>query len=190
MQRFPRRNRGLALALLTLALAAGPSATGAKTPAIPDIAGIYEMDGDTTVEGQPDRFHVTGKLVIRQEGANCTLSVDGSFRRVEGTSGPSAISLIGNGEAKLVGHKFFGTAILQTIMSDVPGIDVSAPYMPKKFGPKLDAMAEGEVIEDGMLLFEIRSTVIGEGFTLPEGRTTVVRATRVARSPFELKKKE
>ena len=120
-----------------------------------------------------DRVVVLRKLVIRQEGANCTLSVDGSFRRVKGTSGPSAIALIGNGEAKLEGNKFFGTAILQTIMSDVPGIDVSAPYMPKKFGPKLDAVAEGEVIEDGVLLFEIRSTVLGEGFTLPEGRRTV-----------------
>ena len=75
-------------------------------------------------------------------------------------------------------------------MSEVPGVDVSAAYMPKKFGPTLDAVAEGEVVEDGVIIFEIRSTLIGEGFTLPEGRKTVVTARRVARSAFELKPKK
>jgi hypothetical protein len=50
-------------------------------------------------------------------------------------------------------------------------------------------VAEGEVLPDGALKLEIRSTVTGEGFTLPEGRKTVVIAKRVARSPHELKKK-
>jgi hypothetical protein len=45
------------------------------------------------------------------------------------------------------------------------------------------------VLPDGSIKLEIRSTVIGEGFTLPEGRKTIVVAKRVARSPTELKKK-
>ena len=40
----------------------------------------------------------------------------------------------------------------------------------------------GDVVAEGVLEFEITSTVVGEGFTLPVNRRTVVRATRVARS--------
>ena len=46
------------------------------------------------------------------------------------------------------------------------------------------------MLEDGTLVMEVRSEVIGEGFTLPEGRKTTVRATRVARKPTELKTKK
>ena len=154
-----------------------------------DIAGIYEMDGDTTVQGAPDRFHVSGKLVIRQDGGDCDIKVDGFFRRVEGSEGPASIQLIGTGEATLEGEAFAGQAELQTLMSEVPGVDVSAAYMPKKYGPMMAAVAEGKVVSEGVLEFEIRSTLRGEGFTLPEGRKTVVRATRVARKATDLKTK-
>ncbi len=174
---------------VTVLLLASPPSARAEESEIHDIAGIYEMDGDTTVEGAPDRFHVTGKLVIRQHGTDCDISVDGAFRRVEGTAGPAGVKLIGTGQAKLDGDVFTGTAKVQTLMSEVPGIDAEAAYIPKKFGPTLDAVAEGRVIADGVLEFEIRTTLIGEGFTLPEKRRTVVRATRVARSATELKKK-
>lgn len=177
--------------LIAVALAiAGARAADAPAEAaasVPDIGGIYEMDGDTTVAGSPDRFHVAGKLVIRQKGADCAISVDGTFKRTAGTSGPAGIALIGQGEATVEGESFRGKAELQTILSEVPGVDVSAAYMPKKFGPTLDAVAEGRVVGDGQLEFEIRSTVIGEGFTLPEGRRTIVRATRIARKATELK---
>ena len=176
---------GLAVVFISCLLVGAP----ASGDELPNIAGIYEMDGETTVTGQPDRFHVGGKLVIRQAGSDCTLSVDGSFRRVEGTTGPSAVALIGTGDAKLDGMRFTGNASVQTIMSEVPGVDVSAAYMPKKFGPTLEATAEGEVVEDGVIVFEISSDVVGEGFTLPAGRKTTVRATRVARSATELKPK-
>ena len=180
--------RSAHLVILTIAGGALAGAAIGDEAALPDIAGIYEMDGDTTVTGAPDRFHVAGKLVIRQKGADCTLSVDGTFKRLEGESGPAGVALIGTGEAKLDGTRFTGSAEVQTLMSEVPGVDVGAAYMPKKFGPTLDAIAEGKVVEEGILVFEIRSTVVGEGFTLPEGRTTVVRATRVARKATELKK--
>ena len=74
-------------------------------------------------------------------------------------------------------------------VGEIAGVDVKAAYMPKKFGPTLEAVALGEVVAEGVIEFEIRSTVVGEGFTLPVNRRTVVRATRVARSPLELKNK-
>ena len=168
-------------------LALTPLVASAQGAPLHDIAGIYEMDGETTVEGAPERFHVSGKLVIRQNGDECDINVDGAFRRVEGTAGPAGVNLIGTGEARLDGDRFSGNARVQTIMSQVPGVDVSAAYMPKKFGPTFDAVAEGKVVSEDVLEFELRSTLTGEGFTLPEKRRTVVRATRVARSATELK---
>ena len=178
---------GLPTVLLAAGLVAAASPATSEEPALHDIAGIYEMDGATTVEGAPDRFHVSGKLVIRQQGADCDINVDGALRRVEGTAGPAGAKLIGTGEARIDGDRFSGTAEVQTLISEVPGVDVEAAFMPKKFGPTLAAVAEGEVVEEGVITFEIRTTLTGEGFTLPENRKTVVRATRVARKATELK---
>jgi hypothetical protein len=66
---------------------------------------------------------------------------------------------------------------------------VAVPFAPRTAGPVLDATATGDVLPDGAIKLEIRSTVVGPGFTLPEGRKTIVIAKRVARSPTELKKK-
>jgi hypothetical protein len=71
----------------------------------------------------------------------------------------------------------------------VPELDVAVAFAPRIAGPVLDATAQGEVLSDGSIKLEIRSTLSGEGFTLPEGRKTIVIAKRVARSPAELKKK-
>jgi hypothetical protein len=172
------------LALLLLALAAAVRAEDA-----PDIAGIYELNGETTVENSPDRFVITGKLVVRQKGNVCTTIVEAAMRRAAGTSGPASAALIGSGEMRLDGRKLKGKAELQSLVSEVPELDVAVPFAPRTAGPILDATAEGDVLPDGSIKLEIRSMVIGEGFTLPEGRKTVVIAKRVARSPHEPKKK-
>jgi hypothetical protein len=153
-----------------------------------DIAGIYEIQGETTVEGSPDRLAITGKLVVRQKGADCTTVVEAQMRRVAGASGPVSALLIGNGDMKLAGSKLSGKAELQSVVSEVPELDVAVSFAPRVAGPILDATAEGEVLRDGTIKLEIRSTLKGEGFTLPEGRKTIVIAKRVARSAAEPKK--
>jgi len=169
------------------ALATGPLEAHAQE--IPDIAGIYEMNGEMTVEGSPDRFVITGKLVVRQDGKNCTTITEAAIRRAAGHSGPVSAALIGTGTATLEGRKFTGKSELQSLVSEVPELDVAVPFAPRTAGPVLDATANGEVLPDGSLKLEIRSTLVGEGFTLPEGRRTIVVAKRVARKPTELKKK-
>lgn len=174
--------------VLACLLASFSHAAAIAEEEVPDIAGIYQLDGETTVEGSVDQFKITGKLLIRQDGSHCITSVEGLFQRVEGASGPAAFALIGTGEAELTGRRFFGTSQTQTLISEVPGMDVQAPYMPRKFGPKLDTIAEGEVHEDGTIVVEIKTKQLsGDGFVLPEGRKTILRARRVARSPTELK---
>jgi hypothetical protein len=177
---------GIAAAALCL-LVAAPHAARAEEPL--DVAGIYEINGETTVQGSPDRFVITGKIVIRQKGTECNTIVEAMMRRAAGTSGPASAALIGNGVMKLTGNKLAGTAELQSLVSEVPELDVSVHYAPRTAGPVLDATASGEVLDDGSLKLEIRSTLHGEGFTLPEGRRTIVVAKRVARHPAELKKK-
>jgi hypothetical protein len=174
-----------AAALCTLALGRFP----AHAQEVPDIAGIYEMQGEMTVEGSPDRFVITGRLVVRQDGVNCTTITEAAIRRAAGSSGPVSAALIGTGTAKLNGRKFTGESELQSLVSEVPELDVAVPFAPRTAGPVLDATATGEVLADGSLKLEIRSTLVGEGFTLPEGRRTIVVAKRVARKPTELKKK-
>ena len=154
-----------------------------------DIAGIYEINGETVVEGSPDRLVISGKLVVRQNGNDCTTIVEAEMRRVAGSSGPVNAALIGSGEMKLAGRKLTGKTELQSLVSEVPDLDVAVVGAPRTAGPVLDAVAEGEVLPDGTLKLQIRSTVIGEGFTLPEGRKTTVLAKRVARKATELKKK-
>jgi hypothetical protein len=176
---------GIAVAVLA-ALAAWSAPAGAED--VPDIAGIYEVQGETVVQGQPDRLVITGKMVVRQKGADCVTVVEVAMRRVAGASGPSSAALIGTGELKLEGRKLSGAIELQSLVSEVPELDVAAPYTPRTAGPVLDAKAQGEVLADGTLALEVRSTVIGEGFTLPEGRRTTVKAKRIARKPTELKK--
>jgi hypothetical protein len=179
------RHATLALALSLAAFAVAPS----SAQEVPDIAGIYEIEGQTTVEGSPDRLAITGKLVIRQKGTDCTTIVEAEMRRVAGTAGPVSALLIGNGDMKLSGRKLGGKAELQSVVSEVPELDVAVSFAPRVAGPILDATAEGEVLRDGSIKLEIRSTLKGEGFTLPEGRKTIVIAKRVARSAAEPKKK-
>jgi hypothetical protein len=179
----------MAKATLFFALLATALAGGARAEDTPDIAGIYEINGETTVENSPDRFIITGKLVVRQQGNDCTTIVEAAMRRAAGTSGPASAALIGSGQMKLTGRSIAGEAELQSLVSEVAELDVAVPFAPRTAGPVLDATAQGEVLPDGVIKLEIRSTVIGEGFTLPEGRKTIVIAKRVARRPTELKKK-
>jgi len=177
--------------LLPLALATALTAVAPPSPAEEalDVSGIYEVEGETVVAGAPDHFVYSGKLVLKQTGNQIRTTTEVAMRRTAGESGPASAALIGSGDATLDGRKIRGSSELQTLVSQVAELDVAAPYAPRYAGPVVNAVAEGLVRDDGSIEFEIRSTLTGEGFTLPEGRKTVLHAKRVARSPYELKKK-
>src|SRR5262245_12260688 len=65
----PPAEEAMRYALFALAfsipVASAPS-SGAEEAS--DLAGIYEIQGETTVQGSPDRFAITGKLVLRGTG--------------------------------------------------------------------------------------------------------------------------
>ena len=79
---------------------------------------------------------------------------------------------------------------LQTLVSEVAELDVAVPFAPRYRGPGARRRRRRAwCAPTARIELEIRSTLTGEGFTLPEGRKTIVVAKRVARSPTELKKK-
>lgn len=183
MARSPRL---LALAVgLALGLPAGASL--AEDP-LHDVAGIYDLEGETVIGETGVRFVMSGKLVIRQNGDKLRTMVEASVKRVDGEAGPASLTFIADGEAVLEGSEIAGVVEVQTIVGMVPGVDVSAPGMTKKVLSPFEATSSGQVVEEGKLHFVMTSDtgVFGPG---AERRTTV-DAVRVARSPFELKKKK
>ncbi len=186
MRCSPRMVRALAAAgglVLLLTAVAG----AAQDEPVHDVAGIYEIDGQTLVGETGNRFVMTGKLVVRQDGPSLSTFVEADVKRVEGNTGPASLSFISHGDAVLKGDRIAGVAEVQTIQGQVPGMDVSAPMMPRKAYPPFHATTAGKVVGEGRLRFEVRSDtqVFGPG----GDRRTTFEAVRVARKATELKTK-
>ncbi len=173
--------------LLGAILSLGLSSVSAAEDPVPDLAGIYELDGQTLIGETQARFIVTGKLVIRQEGNQLSTFVEGRVQRSAGENGPAAFALVAHGEATVNGTELKGGTNVQTIMSEVQELDVSAPYIPKKAGPSFHASSTGKILGEGELQFTMKSDtdVFGPG----ADRVTTLHAVRVARKATELKKK-
>lgn len=164
-----------------------PAGAGLAAETVLDVAGIYDLEGETVIGETGVRFVLTGKLVIRQHGEKLTITVESSVKRVSGDAGPASLTFITNGEAILKGTKINGVVEVQTIIGMVPGVDVSVPGMTRRTAPIFDAKTTGYVVEEGKLHFELTSDT--EVFGPGAQRRTTIDAVRVARKPTELKKK-
>ncbi|MCP5056830.1 MAG: hypothetical protein GY937_08920 [bacterium] len=173
--------------MLALALVLPAGATLAADP-VHDLAGIYDVVGETIIGETGVRFVMTGSLVVRQKGPNLDISTEASVKRVAGDAGPASLKFITRGDSVLVGDKIEGELEVQTIVGMVPGVDVSVPGMTKKTVPTFIAKSSGVVVEEGKLHFVLTSgtEVFGPG----ADRRTTIDAVRVARKPWELKKKK
>ena len=173
--------------VLGLILSLGFSSMSVAEDPVPDLAGIYELDGQTLIGETQARFIVTGKLVIRQEGNQLSTFVEGRVQRSAGEHGLAAFALVAHGEVTVNGKELTGGTNVQTIMSEVQELDVSAPYIPKRAGPSFHASSTGEILGEGELRFTLKSDtdVFGPG----ADRVTTLHAVRVARKATELKKK-
>ncbi|MCP3983210.1 MAG: hypothetical protein GY723_02415 [bacterium] len=185
---FPRCSRPW-VTILGLALMV-PASLGQALAAdsVPDVAGIYDLEGETLIGETGVRFVMSGKLVVRQNGEKLTTMVDASVKRVTGETGPAALKFIANGDAVLEGSKITGMVEVQTIVGMVPGVDVSVPGMTRKTVPVFNATSSGYVVEEGKLHFDMKSDT--EVFGPGAERRTTIDAVRVARKPTELKKKK
>ena len=182
MDRAPRF-----LSVLTVALFLAAPAL-AEPGEVADLAGIYDLEGTTVVGETGNVFQLRGKMVVKQEGSHLETFVEADVKRTEGDTGPATLSFLSHGSATLNGDKLAGVTDVQTIISQVAGIDVSAPYMPKQAGPSFKATSAGTVIGEGELEFRITSDtqVFGPG----GDRVTTLKAKRMARKATELKPAE
>jgi len=179
----PRRFSSHSLALvMTLLLSVG---SGSAEDDKYDLAGVYDLTGKTVIGETGAEFILTGKMVIKQEGDHLETFVESDVKRAKGKTGPASLSFISHGSATLNGDRLAGVSDIQTIYAQVPGVDVSAPYMPKRAGPAFKAITTGKVIGVGEIEFLIKSDtqVFGPG----ANRVTTLRAIRVARKASELK---
>ncbi|MBW2240984.1 MAG: hypothetical protein JRH01_03280 [Deltaproteobacteria bacterium] len=186
MDRFPQRIR-LLVVFLGLALVL-PAGTALAADPVSDVAGIYDLVGETVIGETGVRFVMTGSLVVRQKGENLAISTEASVKRVEGKAGPASLKFITRGDAILEGNRIEGAFEVQTIVGLVPGVDVSVPGMTKKTVPVFIADASGFVVEEGKLHFVLTSST--EVFGPGAERRTTIDAVRVARKATELKKKK
>lgn len=171
---------GLALVL--------PVSTSLAAEPVHDVAGIYDVVGETVIGETGVRFVMSGSLVVRQKGSELTISTEASVKRVAGDAGPASLKFITRGDSILAGDKIEGELEVQTIVGMVPGVDVSVPGMTKKTVPVFTAKSSGVVVEEGKLHFVLTSNT--EVFGPGADRRTTIDAVRVARKPWELKKKK
>ncbi len=186
MTTFPRSTLSSAAALtLGLLLMAG---AGFAEDAVLDLAGIYDIEGQTVVGETGDRFHMSGKMVVKQYGDRLTTVFEASVKRVEGKGGPATLKFTSRGDAILKGSSIAGVSEVQTVLGQVPELDVSAPMVPRRVLPPFNATSAGTVDEDGKIRFTITSEtdVFGPG----RDRKTTIEAVRVARKATELKVKK
>jgi hypothetical protein len=150
-----------------------------------DLSGIYELEGTTVVGETGSIFALRGKMVVKQEGDHLETFVEADVKRTEGKTGPATLSFVSHGSTTVSGKKLAGVADIQTIVMQVPGVDVAAPYMPRQAGPIFKATTAGKVTRDGDLELWITSDtqVFGPG----RDRVTKLKAHRVARKASELK---
>jgi hypothetical protein len=89
--------------LVRVALAAAlVSALPSQGEEVLDVSGTYEVQGETVVAGSPDHFVYSGKLVLKQTGADIKTITEVAMRRTAGNSGPASAALdrLGRREAR------------------------------------------------------------------------------------------
>jgi hypothetical protein len=180
----------LALAL-SLAVACGAQeerkTAPPSAPAEPDLSGLFEVSGYTTVRQSGDRRRITGTVIIARspEGASdpwtATFDLDTEFPT---PGGPVHADVIGAASARTAGRGLAGKAETRILMASVPGLDPAFPWIPGRLGPRIVSSFEMEPEPSGTRYrIEIESQAApGERY---EATRTSLRAQRAAVGPRE-----
>jgi hypothetical protein len=180
----------LALAL-SLAVACGApeerKAPPPTAPSEPDLSGLFEVSGYTTVRRSGDRRRIAGTVIIAraEEGASdpwtATFDLDTEFST---PGGPVHADVIGSASARRAGRGLAGRAETRILMASVPGLDPAFPWIPGRLGPRIVSSFEMEPEASGAhYRIEIESEAApGERY---EATRTTLRAQRAALGPRE-----
>jgi hypothetical protein len=170
------------VAALLLACGSEPDVAAPSEPASveidpTEIAGLYEVEGTTTVLATGDEREIAGKVILAMEGDRytSTFSLTTTFPAPEG--GTRITDVIGKGEGIIEGNVIKGTAETQLMMGALPGIDPKFPYLPRTFGATIASTTVATIAGDGTITVEIQSEQAGDQ-DYPPTRTTL-RGARV-----------
>ncbi len=160
---------------LVLVLGSAAHAEGVGEPAY--IGGRFDLRGWTTLSQSGERRAIAGNVIFDQRGADYTATYQ-LGTRITTDDGPRRASVVGRGSGHITGNVIEGSAETQLIFSSAPGIDVTVPYVPKRFGPIITQLVQGTVDESGELELRIEYRPVEGG--PPEASSTVLRGRRVA----------
>ena len=177
---------GVTVFALVLALACG-APEGPESSTLPDIQGVYRVEGITTEVASGFSRPLSGLLVVRQEGDRYTTNFDLSSEvpsRGKFADEPMSIEIVGEGEGRIDGDTLLGSARTQVLRSMVPGVHVSFGMMPRAVGPRIVSTTQGHVGPDNELTIEIETRPDGDADYAPT-RTRLVghRVGEVGEAP-------
>ncbi len=142
--------------LVGLALAAcGQEAGEQAAPAAEEtgpaqVAGMYKVEGLTTVIGTDNSREISGNVILVQDGASYTATFD-LETMYPGPDGEVPAEVVGNGQGTITGNLLDGTLTTQIVASRVPGLDSHFIMVPPSFGVRVVSNATGELKPDGSL---------------------------------------
>lgn len=161
---------------LSLTLLAAPASTLAEEDAILDVGGRYSVSGSTIDRNGLER-HISGVISIKQEGASFTSHSE--FKTTDPSMESSPAEVIGTGEGRIVGNKLSGTADIQLIASQVPGLGVEFGLAPiSSTSVQIKSTWKATITEDGSITVET-SNVPAEGETDYRPTTTTLTGKRM-----------
>lgn len=156
----PSRLSFLVLAAAALA-ACGPETPEVATappgePEVASIAGMYRVEGTTTVIGSEESRAISGRLILAQEGTSWTATFD-LDTLYPGPHGALRAEVVGEGNGTIRGTALEGTARTQIVAGRVPGIDAHFIMVPPAFGVRIVSDSTGTANPDGSLTFHLEN---------------------------------
>jgi hypothetical protein len=121
-----------------------------------EIAGRYELSGETTTPGSDQSRKISGIMMIKQAGDLYTANFE--FKtNFPGEGAPVDADVIGVGEGQVKGMHLMGTAQTQIVISAVPGVDTGFAFIPRVVSTRIVSTSIGEFGPGGTLSLQIES---------------------------------
>jgi len=159
---------------------APPASVDQAPPAALEVAGVYEVEGETVTRDGGDPRRITGTMVLSREGDRYQATY--TFRtRFPGAEKDIFAEVIGRGEGDVQGRRLVGTADTQLVVAMVPGIDPNFAFAPRIVGARVSSISEGEFDRDGNFTIAIENQP-AEGEVDYQPTRTTLKGKRIADS--------
>lgn len=170
----PLTSIALAAALLLI----GVPIAGNAQDAVRDVGGRYAVEGETLNEAVREKRLISGIISIHQEGTRFTSHSE--LKTIAPGTDATQAEVIGTGEGTIMGDRLSGTADIQLITSEVPGLDTSFGLAPTATtSQRIKSTWEATVRADGSITVE-SVNIAAQGETDYNPTKTVLKGKRIA----------